>query len=46
MARFSLSLLAVFVIFAALALSLPTKTDDLTPNEQMGLDNTLDSLEV
>lgn len=46
MARFSLSLLAIFVVFAALAMSLPTKTDDLTPTEKMGLDNTIDNLKV
>ncbi|KAJ5281413.1 hypothetical protein N7478_006785 [Penicillium angulare] len=46
MARFSLSFLAIFVVFAALALSLPTKTDDLTPTEKMGLDNTIDNLQA
>lgn len=46
MARFSLSFLAIFVIFAALVLSLPTKTDDLSPNGQLGLDNALGDITV
>lgn len=46
MARFTLSFLAVFVLLAALAMSLPTKTEDLTPDQQMGLDSALNDLKV
>ncbi|KAJ5712832.1 hypothetical protein N7493_009300 [Penicillium malachiteum] len=46
MARFNLSFLAIFVIFAAIALSLPTnlKRDDLTPGEKLSLEGAVDDL--
>ncbi|KAJ5714963.1 uncharacterized protein N7483_012144 [Penicillium malachiteum] len=46
MARSNLFFLAIFVIFAAIALSLPTnlKRDDLTPGEKLSLEGAVDDL--
>ncbi|KAJ5745489.1 hypothetical protein N7520_010671 [Penicillium odoratum] len=44
MARFNLSFLAVFLVLAAFAMSLPTKRDGQTPSADLGLDKTLDEL--
>ncbi|KAJ6024410.1 hypothetical protein N7540_005207 [Penicillium herquei] len=46
MARFNLSFLAIFVILAAIALSLPTnlKRDDLTHGEKLSLEGAVDDL--
>ncbi|KAJ5179702.1 hypothetical protein N7492_002912 [Penicillium capsulatum] len=44
MARFSLSFLAVFLVLAALAMSLPTKRDSLSPSQQLDLDNAIADL--
>ena len=46
MARFSLSFLAVFLVLAAFALSLPTKRDELSPTKELGLDGALNDLKV
>ncbi|KAJ5813945.1 uncharacterized protein N7503_000695 [Penicillium pulvis] len=44
MARFNLSFLAVFLVLAVCALSLPTKRDSLLPMSDLGLDQTIDEL--
>lgn len=46
MARFNLSFLAVFLVLAVCALSLPTKRDSLLPMSELGLDKTIDELKV
>ncbi|KAJ5653439.1 hypothetical protein N7490_000442 [Penicillium lividum] len=46
MARFNLSFLAVFLVLAAFAMSLPTKRDELTPSADLGLDKTVDELKA
>ena len=46
MARFNLSFLAVFLVLAVCALSLPTKRDSLLPTSELGLDKTIDELKV
>jgi hypothetical protein len=43
MARFSLSFLAVFLVLAAFAMSMPTKRDQ---TKGLGLDNALSELQV
>ncbi|KAJ5570423.1 uncharacterized protein N7459_009853 [Penicillium hispanicum] len=44
MARFSLSFFALFLVLAALALSLPTKRDDVNTGKPLGLETALDDL--
>ncbi|KAJ6085890.1 hypothetical protein N7486_010171 [Penicillium sp. IBT 16267x] len=44
MARFNLSFLAVFLVLAVCALSLPTKRGELLPTSELGLDKTLNEL--
>lgn len=46
MARFSLSFLAVFLVLAVCALSLPTKRDSLSPTQDGGLDSAIAELKV
>ncbi|KAJ5907922.1 hypothetical protein N7495_000604 [Penicillium taxi] len=44
MARFSLSFLAVFLVLAVIAMSLPTKRDTQAPGDALGLESTLGEL--
>ncbi|KAJ5635373.1 uncharacterized protein N7484_008686 [Penicillium longicatenatum] len=44
MARFNLSFLAVFLVLAICAVSLPTKRGELLPTSELGLDKTIDEL--
>jgi hypothetical protein len=46
MARFNLSFLAVFLVLAICAVSLPTKRGELLPTSELGLDKTIDELKV
>lgn len=46
MARFSLSFLAVFLVLAACALSMPTKRDSMSPTQELGLDSAIADLKV
>ena len=46
MARFSLSFLAVFLVLAAVALSLPVKRDEVKEGQPLGLGTIMDDLQV
>ncbi|KAJ5963418.1 uncharacterized protein N7479_003294 [Penicillium vulpinum] len=44
MARFSLSFIAIFLVLAVFTISMPTKRDQQTPTQMLGLDGTVGKL--
>lgn len=46
MARFSLSFLSLFLVLAVLALSVPVKREELSPDQKLSLESALQDVKV